>query len=171
MKDTAKQHKTPGKAPNVHSEAGGINPSAPTTGTEGWGYGRDERDAVVTDPSGTRAGQMKGNPGDHMTAASQRESKRATTNDRPAKPGDKQPDLTRLTSASQHSMSISHGGKDHTFRCADAGNADCRWETSGTPDEIQRRAEAHGRRDHGMKDWTEAMRHKVRDATRRREAA
>ncbi len=83
-----------------------------------------------------------------------------------------QADLSRLTSASAYSMSTSHGGQDRTFRCADVGNADCRWETSGrTDDEIVQRAEEHGKRDHGMSDWTEAMRSKVRDAIHRREAA
>ncbi len=83
-----------------------------------------------------------------------------------------QVDLSRLTSASAHSMSTSHGGQDRTFRCADVGNADCRWETGGhTDDEIVLRAEEHGKRDHGMSDWTDAIRSKVRNAIRHRKAA
>ena len=69
-------------------------------------------------------------------------------------------------------MSTSHDGQNRTFRCADAGNADCRWETSGaSDDEIVRRAEAHGRKDHGMGDWSDAMRSKVRNAIKARRAA
>ncbi len=165
------QPNTPGTNPDVHSREGGINPSAPTVGTEGWGQTSDERRTLSSvDPKDTRAGQMKGNPGDHMTAASQRANEAATTNKTPS--GDNQADLSRRTSGSAYSMNTSHGGNDHTFRCADVGNADCRWETSGhTEDEIIQRAEEHGRRDHGMRDWTEATRNKVRDAIRHRNAA
>src|SRR5262249_17440176 len=85
---------------------------------------------------------------------------------------DNQADLSRRKGASSHSMNTSRGGADRIFRCADAGNADCRWQTTArTDDEILRRAEEHGRRDDGMADWTEAMNNKVRNAIHRREAA
>ena len=163
-----------GSNPSVNPQDGSINPSAPTVGTEGWGMTTDERQVLSPNgPQETRAGQMKGNPGDHQTAASERASAAATTNKRPDdNAGDNQADLSRRTSASAYSMNTSHGGTDHTFRCADAGNADCRWETSGsTEDEVMHRAEEHGRQHHGMTDWTEAMRNRVRDAIHRREAA
>ena len=157
------------------AQSGAVNPSAPTAGTEQWGNTSDERRALgQQDPQSTRAGQMKGNPGDNQTEASQRASAAATTNKRPDRSGsgDNQADESRRSGASVHSMNTSHGGSDRTFRCADVGNADCRWETSGhTDDEIMRRAEEHGRREHGMSDWTEAMRGKVKDAIRYREAA
>jgi predicted small metal-binding protein len=163
--------------PNVRSRDGGINPSAPSSGTENWGNTADERRVVsMNDPAGTRAGQkgqMDRTLDDNMTKAVQRESDRATTNRRRNdKPGYEQTDLSRRTSASAYSMNTSPAGKGLTFRCADAGNSDCRWETSGsTEDEIMHRAEEHGRRDHGMADWTEAMRNRVRDNIHRREAA
>ena len=169
-----KQPKTSSAVPDVQSQSGGINPSAPSTGTEGWGQTSDERRVLSTnDPHATRAGQMQGNPGDHMRAASEREEKRATSNkSRSDSTGDNQADLSRLTSASAHSMSTSQGGADHTYRCADAGNADCQWETSGgTEEEVMRRIEEHQRQEHGLPDWTEAMRSKVRDAIRHRRAA
>jgi predicted small metal-binding protein len=153
---------------------GSIDPSAPTTGTEGWGQTSDER-LVLSDnhPHHTRSGQMKGNPGDHMTTASQREEKKANSNKKPSdEPGENQPDLSRLTSGSAHSMHHSHPGENRTFRCADAGNADCQWETSGGSDnEIMQRAEEHSHEHHGMGDWTEAARDKVKNAIRRRKAA
>ena len=76
--------KGPGTNPKVHPQDGGINPSAPSVGTEGWGTTSDER-RVLSDnhPSETRAGQMKGNPGDNQTEASQRASDAATTNKKP----------------------------------------------------------------------------------------
>ena len=87
-------------------------------------------------------------------------------------PGNDHADLSRLTSGSAHSMTTSQPGADNTFRCADAGNADCSWETSGaTDDEIVHRAEEHWRKHHGMGDWTEAIRSKARDAIKHRQAA
>lgn len=163
--------------PNLRSHNGGINPSAPATGTEDWGNTADERVVVSTnDPVGTRTGQMRAMSGeleDNMTKAVQRESERATSNKRPEDDtGYDQADLSRRSGASAHSMNTSHGGKDPTFRCADVGNADCRWETSGsTEDEIMRQAEKHGRRNRAMTDWTQAMRDHVRDNIHRREAA
>jgi hypothetical protein len=62
--------KGPGTKADVKTEEGGINPSAPTAGTEGWGTTSDERRVLSNnDPAATRAGQMKGNPGDHQTAS------------------------------------------------------------------------------------------------------
>jgi hypothetical protein len=65
-------------------EPGGINPSAPASGTAGWGTTSDEKE-VLSPPNAaaTRAGQMKGNPGDNMTEASNRASEAATTNKKP----------------------------------------------------------------------------------------
>ncbi len=85
-KDAApdKSEKGSGTNLDVQPQDGGINPSAPTAGTEGWGTTSDERRVLGrNDASDTRAGQMKGNPGDHMTAASQRTSHAATTNKKP----------------------------------------------------------------------------------------
>ena len=164
----------PGTNPSVNPQTGAINPSAPTVGTEGWGNTSDERRSLGQNrPEDTRAGQMKGDPGgDSMTTASQRESERASTNKRPHDRDSNQADLSRRTSASAYSMNTSHGGGDHTFRCADIGNTDCRWETSGrTEDEVVERVYEHGRQAHGLTDWTEALRNRVRDNIHRREVA
>ena len=174
--DTSKQTsaKGPGTNPNIGSHSGGIDPTGPSAGTEQWGTTSDERRAVSTnDPEATRTGQMKGNPGDHMTAASQRASEAASTNkSRSEDTGYNQADLSRRTSASAYSMNTSHGRRDHTFRCADAGNADCRWETSGsTENEVMQSIVEHNRDAHGTTEWTEAMHDRVRNAIHRREAA
>jgi hypothetical protein len=74
----------PGAHPTAGSKQPGIDPSAPASGTAGWGTTRDEREVLSPpDPAATRAGQMKGNPGDSMTEASSRASEAATTNKRP----------------------------------------------------------------------------------------
>jgi predicted small metal-binding protein len=160
------------KDSNLGTHPDGINPSAPTAGTEGWGTTADERQAVSPgDPRATRDGQMKGNLGDDMTAASERASEAATTNKRRSDDNN-QADLSRRTSASAHSMNTSQAGTAHSFRCADAGNSDCRWETAGdTQDEVMQKAVAHARDAHGMTDWTDALRERVRDSIHRREAA
>ena len=156
-----------GPNPDMNSEDGHINPSAPSAGTEGWGMTSDEQRVLSKgDPSQTRAGQMKGNPGDNTAAGSQRASDQATTNQRPR--GSGQDDLSQITSGSAHSMQ--HG--QHTFRCADAGNSDCDWETSGrTEDEVLQKVVAHTRDDHGMTDWSDAMHDRVRHAIQHRKAA
>jgi hypothetical protein len=84
-KDTqSKDAKNTAANPDAHPQDGGINPSAPTAGTEGWGTTSDERRVLgKNEPSDTRAGQMKGNPGDHMAAASQRAGDAATSNKKP----------------------------------------------------------------------------------------
>ena len=70
-----------GTNPDVNSQDGHINPSAPSAGMEGWGMTTDERRVLTSnDPRHTRAGQMKGNPGDHMSAASQRAGDKAKSN-------------------------------------------------------------------------------------------
>lgn len=158
--------------PNFGTHAGGINPAAPSAGTAGWGTTSDERNAIADhDLEATRAGQMKGNPGDDMARASQRASDAATTNKRRSE-DDNQADLSHRTSVSARSMNTGHSGKEHTFRCADAGNTGCRWETSGrTEDEVMQKVVEHARDDHGMTDWTDAMHDRVRHAIHRRHAA
>jgi predicted small metal-binding protein len=62
-------------------------------------------------------------------------------------------------------------GDQRTFRCADVGFADCRWEVSGrTEDELMPKIEQHGREKHGMSQLDDNTRNKVRDAIRTRAA-
>jgi predicted small metal-binding protein len=165
-----------GPNPDMNSEDGHINPSAPSAGTEGWGMTSDEQRVLGSnDPEHTRKGQMKGNPGDHMAAASQRASDAATTNKPPAD-SNNQSDLSQRTSGSANSMNNSQGGYTqggmHTFRCADAGHADCAWETSGrSEEEVLQKVVAHARDDHGMTDWSDAMHDRIRGAIQHRKAA
>jgi predicted small metal-binding protein len=176
--DTKTKPNTPGTNPNTTSSAGGINPSAPTTGTEGWGNTRDEREALgPTDPYATAAGQMKGNPGDQMREAADRASAAAPSANSPSTERDRQPlgkdQADRSTKGTtSFAMNTSHGGEDRTFRCADIGNADCRWETAGlTDDEVILNVYEHGKENHGWKDWSDAMRSKIKNAITHRDAA
>src|SRR5512146_2423989 len=64
------------------------------------------------------------------------------------------------------------GAGRKTFRCADVGFADCRWEVSGqTPDELLPQIERHGREQHGLHEIGENLRRRVLDAIRARRAA
>ncbi len=62
--------------------------------------------------------------------------------------------------------------RERTFRCADVGNADCRWEVTGrTEEELMPQIERHGREAHGMNSIDEPTRNKIRNAIRERRAA
>lgn len=135
--------------PSVNPETHAVNPSAPTIGTEGWGTTTDERRTLSgTEPEATQPGQVRRDPGTDQAEPSRRAGAPAT------------------------STNVTHEGHDRTFRCADAGNADCPWETSGASDaEIIEQAREHAQTVHGWNDWTDALRNRVRDAIRERRAA
>lgn len=60
---------------------------------------------------------------------------------------------------------------DLTFRCADVGNADCRWETRGrTEDELLPQIERHNVREHG-REMDARARRRIHEAIRARRAA
>ena len=57
-----------------------------------------------------------------------------------------------------------------TFRCADVGQGNCNWQTSGkSEDEVLRNVEQHARESHQM-NMDENTRSKVRGAIRRQAA-
>lgn len=62
-------------------------------------------------------------------------------------------------------------GAERTFRCADVGNADCRWEAKGrTEDELMPQISQHAREAHGISSIDDRMRTKIKDAIRDRAA-
>jgi predicted small metal-binding protein len=146
----------PGTRPDVSTDNPSINPkteavnrSAPTAGTEGWGNTEDERRTLSENPpSISKDGQIPHAEGSNQVEPSWRWGSPAIC------------------------MNVTHEGRDRTFRCADVGNADCRWETSGASDEeILGEVHRHGQTEHGLNDWTDAMRNRIRDAIRERHAA
>lgn len=51
-----------------------------------------------------------------------------------------------------------------TFRCADMGHKECNWEVSGrSEDELMPQIESHGRERHGLTNFDEDSRRRVRD--------
>jgi len=60
------------------------------------------------------------------------------------------------------------GSGNLSFRCADAGQAECDWQTTGrNEDEIRERVGQHAREHHGFKEWTDENWNRVRNAIRR----
>ena len=63
-------------------------------------------------------------------------------------------------------------GNDRTFRCSDAGFKECNWQVSGRNDnEIMDRVQEHGRDAHGITNFDDNMRQKVRQNIHDRRAA
>lgn len=123
---------------------GDVNPSDPTVGTEAWGLGSREKHTT-----GTGQGQL----------------------------GRDEFEVRKRNVGEQEKSSGTPEGDDvpvgqRTFRCADAGNADCRWETSArTEDELMNSIERHGREAHGIKNFDADTRRKYQNAIREERAA
>ena len=66
----------------------------------------------------------------------------------------------------------STGHHERTFRCADAGFKECKWQTVGHNDnEIMDRVREHGREAHGITNFDDNMRRKVQQNIHDRHAA
>lgn len=84
--------------------------------------------------------------------------------------GGVQPSVQPETQSSGPDPAATRPGR--TFRCADVGNADCRWEVSGhTADELLPQIEAHAREHHGVSQYDERARRRILDAIHERRAA
>ncbi len=120
----------PGNNPNVQSSDGGINPSAPSTGTSGWGSTPDEkREQVSQNNSAASSPNAKGAGDPRHTSYPQNEAAQ--------------------NPAVQHDTS-SH--RDRSFHCAEQ---DCGWSVTGnTEEEILGYMRAHAREAHGKNEFT-----------------
>lgn len=133
--DDKKPHSKPpatGSNPNNQSSNGGINPSAPSTGTAGWGSTPDEKlkqvgqnNPEASSPDAQGAGDIR------HTSYPQNE---ATQN--PA-------------------AEFGHPHGDRSFRCADAVRKDCGWSVTGNnEEEILGYLRAHAREAHAKNEFT-----------------
>ncbi len=132
MNEKTKQAEAPnpGNNPNVQSSDGGINPSAPSTGTSGWGTTPDEKREQVS----------QNNP-----AASSPEAKGA---------GDTRHTSYPQNEAAQNPATQSDTGthRDRRFHCAEQA---CEWSVTGnTEEEIMGYVRAHAREAHGKNEFT-----------------
>lgn len=131
-----------------------VNPSGPSTGTEGWGAGRGEGGLAQTNIAAN-------NPAPRADAPEAFPQKDVR--------GD---DLRKRSDSMSAQSETANTSGECTFRCADAGHADCRWETSGrTESEIVERVREHASEKHGIRDWTEELKNKIRNAIGERRAA
>lgn len=135
MSDRKPQTQAPncGNNPNVQSSEGGINPSAPSTGTAGWG----------TTPDETRAQVSQNNP-----EASHPDAKGA---------GDLRHTSYPQNEAAQNPAAQEnvHPHGDRGFRCADAVRQDCDWSVTGNnEEEILGYVRSHAREAHGKNEFT-----------------
>ncbi len=120
----------PGNNPNVQSSDGGINPSAPSSGTSGWGTTPDEkREQGSQNNPAASSPNAKGDGNTRHTSYPQNEAAR-----NPAAQQD----------ASSH--------RDRRFHCAEQ---DCGWSVTGnTEEEILGYMRAHAREAHGKNAFT-----------------
>lgn len=75
-----------------------------------------------------------------------------------SKPG-QNPNIERDTGMTHNEM---------TFRCADVGHDHCNWSVAGnSEEELMPQIERHGREKHGLQEFGESTRRKVRGAIRK----
>jgi predicted small metal-binding protein len=119
--------------PKVQSSEVGINTSAPSTGTAGWGSTRDEKREVV----------IQNNP-------------------EASKPNEQGAGDVRHTSYPQNeaaqnpaAQESEHTHGDRSFRCAEAVRNDCDWGVTGNnEEEILGYWRVHARQAHGKNEFT-----------------
>ena len=151
----------PGTNPVTQSRDGGIDPSAPTTGTEGYGTTTDERrnvgdsNARASDPNNKGAGDVR-----HTSYPRNESAENPAANSAQSRKRSEQ--LSENPNA--------RGGK--VFHCSEIGNENCTWNLSGdSADEMMPDIERHGREAHGITSFDEKARSRIRDAVRERRAA
>ena len=151
----------PGTNPETQSREGGINPSSPTAGTEGYGMTSDERQQVGgPNPTASRPGTE--GAGDV----------RRTSYPRNEAADNSAADIGQVRKRSEQISDNpdARGGK--VFHCAEVGNENCAWNVSGdSADDMMPDIERHGREAHGITSFDETARRRIHDAIRERRAA
>ena len=164
--DYGHNHPTGGTKENT----GNLNPQGPTSGTENFHPDR-------------KGGKQSAAPSDTNQSADEwasrtREAASQTgnlgTGPVPANAGDVQDESGNLDPGASATPGAGVGNTkgQHSFRCADAGFADCRWETSmASSDQLWNEIQRHAGEEHGMKTLDEITRGKIQDAIHVRRAA
>jgi len=135
----------------IQSEEGAVNPSAPTSGTEGYGMQEGEFTNLKEPVRGASSPNAEG-PGDvRKTSYPKTEGSELMENQ------SREDALKDNPNARQ--------GKQ--FRCADVGNTSCNWSVvAENEDEVMRRAEQHGKEAHGINNIDDKTLEKMRGAIR-----
>jgi predicted small metal-binding protein len=149
---------------------GKLNPQGPTSGTENANPNR-KRGEQSTAPSDTDQNAEE-------WASRTREAASVTgsfgAGPVPANAGDVQDEQGDLNPGASATPGAGVGNTQgqHSFRCADAGFADCRWEVSmASSDQLWNEIQRHATDEHGMKSLDERTRGKIQDAIHVRRAA
>ncbi len=140
-------------------ERGAVNPSGPTSGTEGWANHAEPETAQATRPEARGAGDAR-----HTSYPRNEAADNPAASDPVLSAEDRQRSLEQNPNY--------RAGK--SFRCADVGVENCNWSVTGThEDEILGRAREHAREHHNIsnKDFDQKMAGRVRGAIRDRDKA
>lgn len=158
---------------------GKINPQGPTSGTENFNprKKKDQQSTAGGDDSPLDDGRNAQNWTSRSISLEPRDLN-ATGNlgTGPVSPnaGDIQDESGNLDPGSSATRGYGAGdpGGHHSYRCSDAGNADCRWEVaSASGNELWADIERHYRDVHGTPTLDEASRGRIQDAIHVRRAA
>ena len=170
--DYGANHPTGGTNQNT----GKINPQGPTSGTEN--YSPDKKKQQQTTAGGDDSPLDDGHNAQdwtsrNLTLPTEGSGNFATS---PVSPnaGDIQDESGNLNPGSSATPGVGAGdpGGHHSYRCADAGNSDCRWETaSASSNELWADIERHHRDVHGKPTLDETSRGRIQDAIHVRRAA
>jgi len=149
---------------------GKLNPQGPTSGTENF---HPDRKGGKQTAANTDTDQSAGDWAARAPEAAT-ESGNLAAGPVPANAGDLQDESGKLDPGASATPGAGVGKTQgqHSFRCADAGFADCRWETSmASSDQLWNEIERHANDEHGMKSLDERTRGKIQDAIHVRRAA
>lgn len=160
----------------TNQNTGKINPQGPTSGTENANPDR-KRGQQTTAPA---EGVSPDDPDHNFDewASRTKEAASATgnfgTGPVPANAGDVQDESGDLNPGASATPGAGVGDTrgQHSFRCADAGFGDCRWETSmASSDQLWNEINRHAADEHGMKTLDEITKGRIQDAIHVRRAA
>jgi predicted small metal-binding protein len=167
---------------------GNINPQGPSSGTEN--YSPDKKRNQQTTAGTNRAGNSPNDRANDSPLDDGRNAQNWTSTSIPLdapinapgnlgtgpvspNAGDVQDESGNLNPGSSATRGYGAGDPGHqSFRCADVGNADCRWETSmASSEELWADIERHHQEVHGKPSLDAASRGRIQDAIHVRRAA
>jgi predicted small metal-binding protein len=171
----------------TNENTGQINPQGPTSGTENFSRDRkkNQQTTAGTDSAGNNpVDRTNDSPLDDGRNAQNWTSREIPLPSNapgnlatgPVSPnaGDIQDESGNLTPGASATPGAGVGdpGGHHSYRCADAGNADCRWETSSaSSNDLWADIERHHQEVHGKPTLDQMSRGRIQDAIHVRRAA
>lgn len=159
----------------TNANTGRINPQAPTSGTENSHPDRKKGQQSTADSdSPLDDGRNAQNWASQQIPLPSNAPGNLGTGPLAPNAGDVQSLSGHLNPGASATRGVGEGdpGNHHSYRCSDAGNADCRWETSSaTSDALWSDIERHHRDVHGKPTLDEVSRGRIQDAIHVRRAA